>query len=167
MIPKLRVFKWCACVSVQGRRRGHDAVYVLSDGVAFLMVMDSEILRSASSVHLLIILAFKVWSVMFCSGCLVMKWSPSGVSSVLLLLSRRCSLYRSLTGRLVSPTYLSPHRPHSSSYTTFLVWHTCCSPAWHAWHLLQPDGHGVGSRADLTSVLRKVCLFVHACRLDK
>ena len=67
-------------------------MYVFSVGVASLIATDSAIFLSASSMHLRMILTASVVSVALSCGCLSAKWSPSGVSAVLLVASLRCSL---------------------------------------------------------------------------
>ena len=101
--------------------RCQDVVLSLSLGIVSRIVMDSAICRSASSAHFRTMRAVREVSVGDSFGCSLRKCSPTGVPTFLLTPSRRCSLYLRRTGRLVSPTYVLPHKPHTNSYTTFLM----------------------------------------------
>ena len=80
-----------------------DEVRVLSLGLISRMHLDSVILRDATSLQRRRILMFRVVDDMPASGCWLRICSPNGMSLVLFLASRKCSLKRSLTGLLVSP----------------------------------------------------------------
>ena len=76
---------------------------VFSFGLISRMHWDSVIFRDATSLQRRNILIFSVDDAMVAVGCTVLMWSPKGVSLVLFLASRRCSLKRKRTSLLVSP----------------------------------------------------------------
>ena len=80
-----------------------DEVRVLSFGFISQMHLDYAILRDATSLQRSKILMFRVVDDMSASGCWLRIYSPNGVSLVLFLASRKCSLKRNLTDILVSP----------------------------------------------------------------
>ena len=84
---------------------GHEETLLFSLGLRFLIKIDSTIFRSGWSFARYNTLTSNGDGVSSASGCVNLKWSPIGVSSFLLSMSRTCSLYLKRKGRLVSPTY--------------------------------------------------------------
>ena len=143
---------------------------MFSWGCMSRMYLDSVILSEATSVQVRKILMLKVEVVTLMFGCWFFIWSPKGVSVVLFFASRRCSLKRNRTCRLVSPMYEYRQTVQLISYTTFLVVHFPSIPASHALHVLWPEGQIGGHRAERTRMFARLSPLFHATligRLDE
>ena len=152
----------------------HDDTFRFSCGFSFRICSDSLIFRCGWSPVFWMISTVRGITPLWSSNSpwADPKWSPMGVSRVLFLAFKTCSLKRSLIGRFVSPTYVTSSPPfwqtlHVILYTTPAVRHFPFNPDSQVLQTRDPAGHLGWERAERVRRLFNVFLLCQATRKFK